>query len=439
MIDSATVTYAPNPVKTRKTYNKIATSLKYLYVSGFYSGKELRNLGIAPSTYSSWRNTDFSRYLCFKLDSGLTPDELKMILSNKKLRAILRVSTTIIKIFSKISKKSLFSGARRFKDLVITTITKARDSLKLDLACRFFHISPSTFHSWSKQVKNKCLDSTFNLCLRIWPNQLTKTEVNAVKTVCSDPSRRGWPLIAFYYRAFRDNLISFSLNTFYKYAACLGLSRITPKKKRYPAGIRADAPNKVWHLDVMKFKTMDNKWSFIHILVDNFSRMILAYRVSLKLEAANTLSCLREAYYKYIDNTPLSEHEPVLLISDGGAENTATEVKTYLSTVPIKQLIAQKDISFSNSMVEAVNKSLKYNSFFQANLIDHNALVKHLAAAIPEFNSERPLGVLEGLTPEQAYNGEKIDMQIVRTRLDEAAKRRIRENQDSKCVVCTVE
>ena len=54
------------------------------------------------------------------------------------------------------------------------------------------------------------------------------------------------------------------------------------------------------------------------------------------------------------------------LIADGGSENNNIYVDELLTKNPntLTKLIAQKDISFSNSMVEAINKILKYNYLF---------------------------------------------------------------------------
>lgn len=50
-------------------------------------------------------------------------------------------------------------------------------------------------------------------------------------------------------------------------------------------------------------------------------------------------------------------------IVDGGSENKA-EVDSLIQNSNINKIIAQKDIVFSNSMVEAVNKRIKYDFLF---------------------------------------------------------------------------
>jgi putative transposase len=41
-------------------------------------------------------------------------------------------------------------------------------------------------------------------------------------------------------------------------------------------GIRADAPNELWHIDVTIIKLIDGTKAYLHAVIDNFSRRILA-------------------------------------------------------------------------------------------------------------------------------------------------------------------
>jgi len=95
----------------------------------------------------------------------------------------------------------------------------------------------------------------------------------------------------------------------------------------------------------------------------------------------------------------------VHLIVDGGSENNNSIVDEYISSVPVNKLIAQKDIIFSNSMVESVNKIIKYRSLFLHNIPDINSLKKHLEEFIPVYNNIRPHVSLNGLTPNEVLTG----------------------------------
>ena len=71
------------------------------------------------------------------------------------------------------------------------------------------------------------------------------------------------------------------------------------------------------------------------------------------------LENLREVYIKYDLGY---ENQVVDLIVDNGIENKGAVNEAILNKeISINKPIAQKDIRFSNSMIEAVNKQMKYN------------------------------------------------------------------------------
>ncbi len=58
------------------------------------------------------------------------------------------------------------------------------------------------------------------------------------------------------------------------------------------------------------------------------------------------------------------EHQPEKLqfLTDGGSENVNSIVSDFINSpdIPTKHIVAQKDMVFSNSMIEAVNKTIKH-------------------------------------------------------------------------------
>jgi transposase len=69
---------------------------------------------------------------------------------------------------------------------------------------------------------------------------------------------------------------------------------------------------------------------------------------------------LQEAYLKYKSKASIT------LVTDAGVENVNTAVQEFLNTTnqDIKHLIAQKDIPFSNSKIEAFNKIIKHQFYY---------------------------------------------------------------------------
>jgi len=127
------------------------------------------------------------------------------------------------------------------------------------------------------------------------------------------------------------------------------------------------------------------------------------------------------------------------LLVDGGSESNNVLVETFLSDekVPIRKIIAQKDIVFSNSMIESVNKLLKYRYLFNHEIRDIDHLIQHLEYFIPVYNGVRPHISLKGLTPNEVFNGITLNKEELKEQTVIARDKMITENRNSACTVCS--
>lgn len=74
-----------------------------------------------------------------------------------------------------------------------------------------------------------------------------------------------------------------------------------PEKPK--TGIRATYPNEYWHMDVTVIRLLDDAKAYLHAVIDNFSRRILAWRLVERLDPNTTCEILKEAG-KNLDRTP---------------------------------------------------------------------------------------------------------------------------------------
>jgi len=126
----------------------------------------------------------------------------------------------------------------------------------------------------------------------------------------------------------------------------------------------------------------------------------------------------------------------LLYTSDDGIENKGF-VSTAIENKEIKlnKLVAQKDIRFSNSMVEAVNKRMKYDFLFRAQLLDIEHTQRFLKTAVVQYNN-RPHSALHGFTPVEVFNGAKPDKYFFKDQIQQAKLLRIAENKALSCDSC---
>ena len=164
---------------------------------------------------------------------------------------------------------------------------------------------------------------------------------------------------------------------------------------------------------------------------DNYSRAILSHQVSRERRAHHTFENLEKVKAEYLLPSKVKE---CTLLTDDGSENYG-EAKKFVDEndrPKINHLIAQVDVHYSNSMIEAANKQLKYRFLYHQPVSDYPQLEKYVPKAISDFNN-RPHHVLHGLSPMEVLNGKRYDEVAERKSMIEAKHNRANENRKLKC------
>lgn len=358
---------------------------------------------------------------------------LKEVALNKRLLklniALLRIIA--IQRFLKKYKVRIREKVLNAAETVIHNISKVRDELGLVVTLKSIALSHQQYRSL--QRKARCSRSALRLCLVKHPSQLLKKEIIAIRDYCTDTQLSHWPLTAVYHKMIRDRVVQFHQSTFYKYVRQLELKRkkAVHRRKNHATGIRAAAPLQLLHADVTVFKPQDQSKAYIYLVQDNFCRAILSYSVAMECKASIMVELIRKVHDQYLKPASISYCQ---LMTDDGSENHGA-VGGFLATTQqpaLRQIIAQKDISFSNSMIEAAHKNLKYRFLYHKVIPDFKTLCLYLPEAIDDYNN-RPHAVLEGLTPLEVLAGKTVDAEMVTRDRQMARTARIKTNQQQKC------
>ena len=157
------------------------------------------------------------------------------------------------------------------------------------------------------------------------PSQLTAAEVATVKDMVLAPEYRHMPLRTLSLYAQRIGKVFTSVTTWARLIRQRGWRR--PRLRAHPAkptvGIRATCPNEIWHIDVSVLKLLDGTKAYIHAVIDNFSRKILAWTIGAPLDPTATCQVLIEAG-KHLDAT--DARPTVTVMADSGVENVNAAV-----------------------------------------------------------------------------------------------------------------
>ncbi len=422
--------FAPFFVEMKAIKRSYHPYVPILYCSGVLDKEFSRE--ISTSTLHEWKTKDFNTLFGAEQVAKHIPhiDLFNDYITKKSLSKIINATYRIYHIYSKIYSeiKIKRSKIEKHQKQIISTIENIKETIGFDKALKAFHISPQQFYRW--KIKVNCKQNEKFLCRKRHPLQLSVKEVRTVKSYLFNPEFIYWPMASIYYKMLRQGNAFMSLTTFYKYAQLLDFKRQKPdcRNKKYTTGIRATKPFEILHADVTIFKPLDNTKVYIYFIVDNFSRNILGWKASLKLSAKTSFENLQEVYAQYnLKNKP-----DTILMTDDGSENKA-EVDTFILSTPLKRIIAQKDVLFSNSIVEAVNKKFKYEFLYTRNIIDLADTLKCLETDVPRYNN-RPHASLFGLTPEEVCSGAIPNNDFFRHQKLYAKTIRIIENQ--QCNEC---
>ena len=162
------------------------------------------------------------------------------------------------------------------------------------------------------------------------------------------------PLRALAIYAQRVGQVFASATTWAKLVRQRGWRR--PRRRVYPekpkTGIRATHPTEYWHIDVTVIRLLDDTKRYLHAVIDNFSRRILSWRLSERLDPTTACEILKDAG-KNLQRTPT-------VVADSGVENVNTGVDQLITDGVIRRVLAQVEVSFSNSMIEAFWRSLRH-------------------------------------------------------------------------------
>jgi putative transposase len=150
-------------------------------------------------------------------------------------------------------------------------------------------------------------------------------------------------------------------------------------------------------------RILDGTRVYVQTVIDNFSRRILAYRVSDRLEVANTLAILAEAVRMSAGGN--KGEESTMLVADGGVENFNRSVDSFIDQGVPHRVRALADLEFSNSMIEAFWRTMTHQWLFLNTLDSVAAVRRHVMFYVQAHNNQIPRAALRRRTPDEVYFG----------------------------------
>jgi putative transposase len=174
-------------------------------------------------------------------------------------------------------------------------------------------------------------------------------------------------------------------------------SKPAPGHKIYPYLLRRLAivrPNQVWATDI-SYIPMAKGFVYLVAIVDWFSRKVLAWRVSITMEADFCVEALEEALARY--------GKPEIFNTDQGSQFTSLAFTSVLLREEIAISMDGRGAWRDNVVVERLWRSVKYEEVYLRAYAAVSEARSSIGRYLSFYNSRRPHSSLAAKTPDQAY------------------------------------
>jgi putative transposase len=174
-------------------------------------------------------------------------------------------------------------------------------------------------------------------------------------------------------------------------------SKPAPGHRIYPYLLRDMAvtrPNQVWAMDIT-YIPMARGFIYLAAVVDWFSRRVLAWRLSITMEASFCIEALEEALSK--------NDKPEIFNTDQGSQFTSDDFTGLLRKNGIDISMDGKGRWRDNVFVERVWKSIKYEEVYLHAYETVQEARTSIGKYLEFYNATRPHSSLNGFTPDQVY------------------------------------
>lgn len=141
---------------------------------------------------------------------------------------------------------------------------------------RALGLTPARYRAWHRATP--CPLDNRSSCPKTRPTQLAAAEVRAMREMVTSLEYRHFSVRALALHAQRVGRVLAAPGTWSRRIRECGWIR--PRRRLHPPkpkdGVRATRPNELWHIDVTLIKLLDGTRPYLHAVIDNYSRKLLA-------------------------------------------------------------------------------------------------------------------------------------------------------------------
>ena len=322
---------------------------------------------------------------------------------------------------------------------IVSAIQECCKFHKLAHCLNSIGLSKSAYRRWASEIS--LCGKVKSPCERRRASQLTEDEVATMKRFVTSKKYAHISVSSLHLLAQRTGELFCSVDTWYKYVRSYEWMRPWTKAKKEfkKTGIRASKPNELWHIDVTEVSIGPGLKFFIQAVIDNFSRFVLAWRVTEEINAESTVETLQMARQKASEllNTEVTS----TVMMDPGGENKNGKVLNFISSKNLLRTLARVDVHYSNSMVEGLFHGFKNKFLYHQKIKSIEDLRRKANFYFHEHNEVVPLAVHRGGRPREVFlsswnDAEREQLQANKTNAFVARKKK---NLEPPCSTCPIQ
>ena len=166
---------------------------------------------------------------------------------------------------------------------------------------------------------------------------------------------------------------------------------------------------------------------YLYVLLDEYSRKVVAFRISWSLAYAEGKELINEGIEK--EGLTPEQVSGLTLFNDRGTQMKAKSFKKFLEEQGISQKFARPRTPNDNPFVESLFSTTKGAMEYPATFTDDVEALTYFTAYFDHYNNVRLHGNIGYVTPQQRHCGDdKIILALRKVRLEEARKFRLERN-----------
>ncbi len=278
----------------------------------------------------------------------------------------------------------------------------------------------STFYSWYQRYQEHGMDGLKNKKLKVkqfWnriPDHVRGQIVNLALEYPDESPRQ------LTYRFIDEKAYFVSESSVYRILKGYDLIE-SPAFEVITAKDKFDNPtkrvNEMWQTDFTQFLVVDWGWYYLSTVLDDYSRYILAYKLSPTMNAQDAEDTLKIALAKAEIDKVKVYHKPRLLSDNGPAYHSA-DLAQFLKERRIDHIYGAPYHPMTQGKIERWHRSMK-NVIKLQNYYSPSELERAIAEWVEYYNNQRYHESLENVTPADVYFGREKEIIKKRSKLKE--------------------